>query len=523
VRVEATETSPCPRARREAGPRSAAERERVPDAGRAREKSPLVSACGSPGRGRSGARAETVSDRYARTARCSVEARIGEDQLEDPAPLQTVPRIVREAAEGGFRIQSSAPGAERRVRAWAVEVPFASTRRRRRGCPSGFVAPTWREASRQVERIRPGVRSRTSVHGRFRSTWSAPEFPVCVSHPGCHRVTGPAVSDEATRNCGGFFPSDQEHDDSRYAQEKHRRRPRPHWRAGQSRPKRWGLVGYLGRATSPSTAGGPRLSTCALKDVGGPALRGAGALRRKIEPITRFDGSWFRCSYAPAVLAWVASRDRGFGSDSDCRKPRGLSVAAALPLFWLRRMTCVRLELVSPPVFLAVIACVSAAPMAKAEVGGFHLNLTPMAGFATWDEETNVQTSSCTAGRVRPRVSAAISRREGTWGQSKLQDAMTFAGWPAVSSPPPLRSPEPGHSRRSHMAARPRPGISVPNAPESTPNIQGGVGRQCESSRRTDIGRGVRGVRRPGFNVAARTPSCTSPPRVALAPRGART
>src|SRR5438046_386983 len=84
---------------------------------------------------------------------------------------------------------------------------------------------------------------------------------------------------------------------------------------------------------------------------------------------------------------------------------------------------------------LAAIACVSVAPKAKAEVAGLHLNLTPYAGFATWDGETNVQDKFLYGGRVGLGFGRYIGI-EGTWGRPSPR---LMTSWAASRTRPASR------------------------------------------------------------------------------------
>jgi len=83
---------------------------------------------------------------------------------------------------------------------------------------------------------------------------------------------------------------------------------------------------------------------------------------------------------------------------------------------------------------LVAISCVSVAPAAKAEVGGFHLNITPYGGFATWDQETNVQDKFLYGGRLGLGFGRYIGV-EGTWGQTNSKTHDGFGAQPYVSAP----------------------------------------------------------------------------------------
>jgi outer membrane protein OmpA-like peptidoglycan-associated protein/opacity protein-like surface antigen len=155
---------------------------------------------------------------------------------------------------------------------------------------------------------------------------------------------------------------------------------------------------------------------------------------------------------------------------------------------------------------LAVIACVSAAPMAKAEVGGFHLNLTPYAGFATWDEETNVQDKFLYGGRVGLGFGRYIGV-EGTWGQTNSKTHDFAGGQPFVTTSAPLAPSQ--DIKATHMAADLVLNL-VPNAPVN-PYIQGGWS-QVKFSPDDSTGNEESAT---GFNVAAGLKLHFSP-RVAL-------
>src|SRR5436190_188927 len=83
---------------------------------------------------------------------------------------------------------------------------------------------------------------------------------------------------------------------------------------------------------------------------------------------------------------------------------------------------------------MVAISCVSVAPAAKAEVGGFHLNITPYGGFATWDEETNVQDKFLYGGRLGLGFGRYIGV-EGTWGQTKSQTHDGYGFQPYLQLP----------------------------------------------------------------------------------------
>ena len=70
----------------------------------------------------------------------------------------------------------------------------------------------------------------------------------------------------------------------------------------------------------------------------------------------------------------------------------------------------------------AAIACMLITPSAsRAEVGGFHLNITPYAGFNTWASETNAQDKFLYGGRLGLGFGKVIGI-EGTYGISKHPD-----------------------------------------------------------------------------------------------------
>src|SRR5678815_131347 len=117
---------------------------------------------------------------------------------------------------------------------------------------------------------------------------------------------------------------------------------------------------------------------------------------------------------------------------------------------------------------LVAISCVSVAPAAKAEVGGFHLNITPYGGFATWDEETNVQDKFLYGGRLGLGFGRYIGV-EGTWGQTNSKTHDGFGAQPYVSAP----SATPGQDiKATHIGADLVLNL-VPNGAVN-PYIQGG-------------------------------------------------
>jgi len=157
-------------------------------------------------------------------------------------------------------------------------------------------------------------------------------------------------------------------------------------------------------------------------------------------------------------------------------------------------------------VVLAAIACVSAAPMAKAEVGGFHLNITPYGGFATWDEGVNVQDKFLYGARLGLGFGRYIGV-EGTWGQTNSKTHDFAGGQSYVTDFAPLAPAQ--DIKATHMAADLVLNL-VPNAPVD-PYIQGGWSQvkfapDDSSSNETT---------NSGFNVAAGLKLHFSP-RVAL-------
>ena len=69
----------------------------------------------------------------------------------------------------------------------------------------------------------------------------------------------------------------------------------------------------------------------------------------------------------------------------------------------------------------AAIACMLITPSAsRAEVGGFHLNITPYAGFNTWAGETNAQDKALYGARLGLGFGKVVGI-EGTWGTSSTK------------------------------------------------------------------------------------------------------
>jgi outer membrane protein OmpA-like peptidoglycan-associated protein/opacity protein-like surface antigen len=157
---------------------------------------------------------------------------------------------------------------------------------------------------------------------------------------------------------------------------------------------------------------------------------------------------------------------------------------------------------------MVAISCVSVAPAAKAEVGGFHLNITPYGGFATWDEETNVQDKFLYGGRLGLGFGRYIGV-EGTWGQSKSQTHDGLGYQPYVSAPAALPFPPTQDMNVTHIGADLVLNL-VPNGAVN-PYIQGGWAQlEFSPEDSTDNKETV-----TGFNVAAGLKLHFSP-RVAL-------
>ena len=156
---------------------------------------------------------------------------------------------------------------------------------------------------------------------------------------------------------------------------------------------------------------------------------------------------------------------------------------------------------------LAAIACVSVGPaVVRAEVSGFHLNLTPYGGFATWDGETNVQDKFLYGGRLGLGFGRYIGV-EGTYGRTNSQTHDGMGGQPYTTTFAPLAPSQ--DINVQHLAADLVLNL-VPNAPVD-PYIQGGWSQlkfEPQDSSSNDL-------TRSGFNVAAGLKLHFSP-RVAL-------
>ena len=86
----------------------------------------------------------------------------------------------------------------------------------------------------------------------------------------------------------------------------------------------------------------------------------------------------------------------------------------------------------------AAIACMLITPSAsRAEVGGFHLNITPYAGFNTWASETNAQDKTLYGGRLGLGFGKRIGI-EGTYGVSSTQTQEKLGGQAYTSTVAPL-------------------------------------------------------------------------------------
>jgi outer membrane protein OmpA-like peptidoglycan-associated protein/opacity protein-like surface antigen len=157
-------------------------------------------------------------------------------------------------------------------------------------------------------------------------------------------------------------------------------------------------------------------------------------------------------------------------------------------------------------VVLAAIGCLSIGNSARAEVGGLHLNLTPYAGFAAWDGETNVQDHFLYGGRVGIGFGRVFGI-EGTWGQTKSQTHEGAGAQPYVTDLFPLQASQ--DIKATHLAADLQ--INLVPGGAVNPYIQGGWSQlkfEPEDSSAYES-------KRTGFNVAAGLKLAFSP-RVAL-------
>src|SRR5690349_7219120 len=160
-------------------------------------------------------------------------------------------------------------------------------------------------------------------------------------------------------------------------------------------------------------------------------------------------------------------------------------------------------------VVMAAIGCLSIGSSAvRAEVGGLHLNLTPYAGFAAWDGETNVQDHFLYGGRVGIGFGRTFGI-EGTWGQTKSQTHEGFGAQGYATNLFPLTPSQ--DIKASHLAADLQ--INLVPGGAVNPYIQGGwsqVKFQPEDSSAAGYE-----IKRTGFNVAAGLKLAFSP-KVAL-------
>jgi outer membrane protein OmpA-like peptidoglycan-associated protein/opacity protein-like surface antigen len=158
-------------------------------------------------------------------------------------------------------------------------------------------------------------------------------------------------------------------------------------------------------------------------------------------------------------------------------------------------------------VIMAAIGCASIAPAAvHAEVGGLHLNLTPYAGFAAWDSETNVQDKFLYGARVGIGLGKVIVL-EGSYGTTKSRTHQGAGAQGYVTDLLPLTPMQ--QITANHLAADLQLNL-VPNGVVN-PYIQGGWSQlkfEPEDSSSYES-------KRTGFNVAAGLKLHFSP-RVAL-------